>query len=557
MARRPFEKVSAGPGQIYESEYNAFLDVARRARGGQDVDLTKIAKGVVVPCVNRTETDFLAFDVVALGVPVVTPELDADEFKYKTPVFKLEELDGGRRLSAPLQSWGVLQSACTSGGSSRVMVSGISPVRIQFAVFKDDVAFPGPFGLVTGTAVTAFFVGDCEILAVDNAIFELTEDAEAEEKTLLGMIRFPVIHHELLKATALEAMPYDADTIRSVTVNWNGTDWNTAAYNDWLNITINKGDRVHLGYFADKQRLSVITCCSIGSGAATSLGCPCLQGVGNGVCNIIVTFDLIERDLDSLVQQADDACKNGANLWNGTKWRLFPPINDPNACEFLAQDTQNPKEPDRFNAFEEFPCSAPEDSPTYMVLNGSCTSEDDNEWVLDLFVKDIQILQAKWEDLSYFEGAAARQPAEVIVFPRNIIGSPEQQLSDARVNRAANTIGNFDPDTATPALQDGVGTQCDTYDVAPSRVNPDDEVDYDFGSGQVRNVPLRDGDVVVYHNGRWVRITKALAVDGGIGFAPCEVDGLTDPYGYDWLNTASTPSIDLEFEQCPAQEGGL
>ena len=86
MARRPFEKVSAGPGQVYDTEYNAFLDVARRARGGQDVDLTKIAKGVVVPCVNKTENDYKAFDVVQFVSAGGDADPDPNEFKYKTPV---------------------------------------------------------------------------------------------------------------------------------------------------------------------------------------------------------------------------------------------------------------------------------------------------------------------------------------------------------------------------------------------------------------------------------------------------------------------------------------
>ena len=200
-----------------------------------------------------------------------------------------------------------------------------------------------------------------------------------------------------------------------------------SAYNDWLNVRVEKGDRIHLGYFPDKQRLSVITCCSAGSGQADGFGCPCLQ-VGNGVCKITILFGGALKNNDRF-----DACDN-CGQWNSRAFPLYPPVSDPDGCVFRAQQTGNP-ESRSWNSFEYFPCANNEtDQPTWIESTVSCVGEDDIDITTDLIIDGQKILQAVWDGRAL--PGTLSQPDEIYGFPRDIPGI-STEAETRKINRSS------------------------------------------------------------------------------------------------------------------------
>lgn len=549
MPRRPFEKVSAGPGVVYDTEYNAFLDVARRVRGGEDVDLTKITKGVVVPCVNRTDASFRAFDAVELLSPVIVPEPDANEFKHKTPVLHIGEISATNIGYSPLPKFGILQAACAAGDSSRVMVRGITPAYLRWSLYRRirpdntdaDISDLGktiflrsPYAHITGRRLSPYVVGQAEIIYQQDfpdvkydEVFDLFE--------VLALIHFPVIHHELVRARALEPMPYSEDEFYRVEIDYLGR-WPELAFNDWLNVTVQADDRVHLAYFADKQRLSVITCCNTGAQPPEGVPCPCLAEAG--VCNVYIRFANVE------VADVANPCPTG-DRWNTRDWHLYPPIGaeGQDACRFVAQDRNQaqfrgqPCVPG-FNAWAEFPCIADDDECTYLVLefidNGDCA---DNLVQFDMVMRGKPWITAQLEDSRLF----GVESMSVVYAYDNLAGDGD---ADIQNDRAANSQGTFFPATSTPNLQDGTGTECHNYTAS----TPSDEpYDWDFGGGRVKSV--KTSDTVVYDGAQWQVIPFPA---NQTQYLACELTTFIDPYGWSWLEViqGAASNISVVWELC-------
>jgi len=134
------ERVQTGqPFRPKAGDWNAFADAARAYQDGRRPPkahpMPGPADGGVVLVRNGSGTDRAQFDVLALGLPIITPADNESEFRQR-PAFE----GGTPSVPDDLGEFAVLLEPIPAGKIGRARASGICPVRLYVPV-DETVAF--------------------------------------------------------------------------------------------------------------------------------------------------------------------------------------------------------------------------------------------------------------------------------------------------------------------------------------------------------------------------------------------------------------------------------
>ncbi len=140
MAGDPLKKVL--PGQRLElpaGAFNAFMDAARYVRSHQHDaardSAQELRQTAIVKIRNQTEEDLPRYAVLALGNPIIGPDVNLREFKNKV------NFNGDKPGAAPLrQKPVVLLDPLGAGAIGRGILAGVTPVQIDVVRESDRAA---------------------------------------------------------------------------------------------------------------------------------------------------------------------------------------------------------------------------------------------------------------------------------------------------------------------------------------------------------------------------------------------------------------------------------
>ena len=206
-----------------------------------------------------------------------------------------------------------------------------------------------------------------------------------------------------------------------------------------------------------------------------------------------------------------------------------------------------------FPATEQFPCGQYADaSEIISVLTCPGPTDGTGQATVDIRIKGCLLFTLNFDDILYAAGEYNENDNRVtrITIP-GIQGNRCICLVDTTRNDLGQ--GNFNADTGTPNLQNGVSAERGgpTENVPGHNYIVNVAGTHDFGDG---GIVLAVNDLVVFDDliDKWVVIPKKAggSVDNET-FAPIEIVRFIDSDGCSWANTLKNGRINLTFALCP------